>query len=94
VFLASRTYSKLFVPLALCLIGCSGEDNEPEAAISMFTGRLETADAVVGLAVSPLGDVDAYVCGGDTTFTTHSRWFAGAFSAGAASLDAPTFTLT
>jgi hypothetical protein len=39
----------------------------------MFTGRLETADSVVGLAVSAQGDVQAYVCGGATTFATHSR---------------------
>lgn len=54
----------------------------------MFTGRLETADSVVGLAVSARGDVDAYVCGGATTFATHSRWFVGSFSSGSASIEA------
>ncbi len=53
----------------------------------MFTGRLETADSVVGLAVSAEGDVYAYVCGGDTTFATHSRWFAGSLSSSFASLE-------
>jgi len=75
----------LFVPLTLCLVACGGENDAPDV-VSMFTGRLQTADAVVGLAVSASGDVDAYVCGGDTNYATHSRWFAGSFASNAASL--------
>lgn len=92
--LASGTYSKLVVPLALCLIGCSGEHGESEAQISMFTGRLETADSVVGVVVSAQGNVDAYVCGGATTFATHSRWFSGSLSPSVALLDADGFQLS
>jgi len=84
VILAPGTDPKLLVPLALCLVACSGET----AQDSVFTGRLEAADSVVGLVVSAQGHVDAYVCGGDTTFATHSRWFAGSLSSGTASLEA------
>ncbi|MDC0750032.1 hypothetical protein [Polyangium mundeleinium] len=77
--------------MALCLVACGGAE-DPEAAsaaqFSIFTGRLETADAVVGLAVSDRGIVEAYVCGGAATFATHSRWFVGALSSGSASLEA------
>jgi len=59
----------------------------------MFTGRLETADAVVGLAVSDWGNVYAYVCGGETTFATHSRWFAGSLASGSAPLENDGFRL-
>lgn len=91
VILPSGNYRKLFcLPLALCL-ACSGEDHDADASgaaqVSMFTGRLETADSVVGLAVSAEGYVEAYVCGGDTTFATHSRWFTGSLSSSSASLE-------
>lgn len=97
VVLASGSYLKLLcLPLALCL-DCSGEDPDPEASsaapISVFTGRLETADSVVGLAVSAQGDVETYVCGGATTFATHSRWFAGSLSSSSASLETEGFRL-
>lgn len=88
---APGTHRKVLLPLALCLVACSGEDDSEAAdaaQISTFTGRLETADAVVGLAVSDRGDVQAYVCGGATTFATHSRWFVGSLSSGSASLEA------
>jgi hypothetical protein len=93
VVLAARTYSKLFVALASCLAGCSSEDNEPAALISTFTGRLETADAAVGVTVSAEGNVNAYVCGGESTFATHSRWFAGSLSPSTALLDTDGFQL-
>lgn len=59
----------------------------------MFTGRIESADSVVGLAMSEQGDVYAYVCGRDTTFATHSRWFAGALASNAAALENDGFRL-
>lgn len=52
----------------------------------MYTGRLESADSVVGLAMSATGDVDTYVCGMGTTFATNSRWFIGSLASGKASL--------
>lgn len=85
--LASSTYSKVLAPLVLCLIGCGGENDAAEAPISTFTGRLETADSVVGLAMSAKGDVDVYVCGGATTFATHSRWFSGSIASNEASFE-------
>ncbi|MDI3290643.1 hypothetical protein [Polyangium sp. 15x6] len=91
MILALGTPRKVLLPLALCLVACSGEDDSEAAGatqISVFTGRLETADAVVGLAVSDRGDVEAYVCGGAMTFATHSRWFVGSLSSGSASLEA------
>lgn len=87
MILASKTYSKLLLPLAFGLFGCSEEVVAPEAQVSMFTGRMETADSVVGLAVSDQGDVYAYICGGATTFATHSRWFAGSLAANTALLE-------
>lgn len=87
--LASKTYSKLLALLVLGLVACSGEDPEASSPeqLSVFTGRMDTADSVVGLTMSAKGDVYAYVCGGDTTFATHSRWFAGTLSPNSASLE-------
>lgn len=93
VLLTSRIHSTLLVLPALCLMACSEQDVESKAQISMYTGRLETADAVVGLAVSDSGDVDAYICGGATNFATISRWFGGALSSSAAILENDGFQL-
>lgn len=91
MILAPQTYRTLLVPLALCLVACGAGNEEPQsstaAQVTYFTGRLPTADAVVGLVVSDQGAVDAYVCGGDSTFATESRWFVGSFSSGSASLE-------
>lgn len=91
---------RLVVPvfgLFLSLVGCGTEAESPqttsETHVSMFTGRLDTADSVVGLAMSEQGDVYAYVCGGDTTFATHSRWFAGTFASNTASIENDGFRL-
>jgi voltage-gated potassium channel Kch len=90
------TYLKLLAPLALCA-ACGAEDQIPKAPIaaqaSVFIGRLEAADSIVGLTVSERGDVYAYVCGGDTTYATHSRWFSGPLSSSSASIKNEGFQL-
>lgn len=88
---------KVLAPLALGLVACGGADENPQTAtttqVSMFTGRMESADSAVGLAMSDEGHVYAYVCGGDTTFATHSRWFAGALAENVAGFENDGFRL-
>jgi hypothetical protein len=60
--------------------GCVAEEQSsfvpPDGAFegALYTGELAETDAMVAFAVRD-DNVVGYVCGGDTTIATHSRWF-------------------
>lgn len=61
----------------LLLSGCGSSSEESTTpAVATFVGPLTSTDARVGLVVDDTKGV-LYVCGGDTTRTTLSRWFKG-----------------
>ncbi len=61
----------------LALAGCAEESVAPlDGGVVSYAGALEGSDAVAAVAVS--GDTVAlYVCGGDTSYATRSRWYSG-----------------
>jgi hypothetical protein len=65
---------------AFALIGaivssCAG-DSEPRVA--SYVGGVTAGDAKIALVVDEeAGRFVLYVCGGDATYATHTRWFAG-----------------
>lgn len=73
--------------LAALAAGCG--DVRPA---SIYTGTLEGSDVRLGIA-REAGALVAYVCGGPSTYTTHSRWFSGSVHAGGAALEKDGWTL-
>lgn len=67
-----RRIDLLIALLPLTLTACGAE---PTAA-STWVGSAPDSDVVVALTYQD-GAVRAYVCGGPTTYATHSRWFDG-----------------
>lgn len=60
------------------LAGCGDETLAPT-----YVGRVEGTDEVVA-AVTNGDEVALYLCGGATTYATHSRWFKGTLDEGGA----------
>jgi hypothetical protein len=63
--------------LACFSLGCSG-DAEPDPAeqsAHMWFGEVQDSDVKVGLAEQD-GTVTLFFCGGDTSYTTDTHWFA------------------
>lgn len=56
--------------------GCSHDEPAPTGPAAVYTGTLPGTDAVFALSWSG-NDVVSYVCGGDETYATMSRWFCG-----------------
>jgi len=52
----------------------------PDAGRRVFTGPLTSTDALVAAVVED-DNFALYSCGGDTTFATHTIWFAGTLDA-------------
>lgn len=73
--------------LALCTLAACGPDER------VFVGSIDGTDAEVGLTVAN-GQAAAYVCGGDETRATLTRWFEGPAETTAGSLVADDWTLT
>ncbi len=70
---------KIAVGLALLSLftGCGDESaGESAGASSSLVGVVEDTDAVVGIVTSA-DKVTFYVCGGDKTYNTMTRWFSG-----------------
>lgn len=81
--IARRTVFTHGVALAIAIaaIGCGGSDDEAApAAAATLVGSLSGSDARVGLVVDDTRGV-LYVCGGDATRASLTRWFAGARTA-------------
>lgn len=68
-----------------CLLACTPDER-------VFVGSIDGTDAEVGLVVQD-GAATAYVCGGDETRTTLTRWFEGAGERDAGSLVQDDWTL-
>lgn len=84
--------SPLLLPLSVSLAavlagpGCStaesnadgddAEDSEADTVARLASGTIAGTDIFVA-TVYEEGNAIAYFCGGDTTFETHTRWFAG-----------------
>lgn len=69
-----------WVVLALALVGCGGSDDSPAAVAATTTtlvGPVIGTDARIGLVVDETKGV-LYVCGGETTRASLTRWFRGA----------------
>ena len=66
-----RSHSASCVVLSFALVGCS-DDGQLRPA-RMRVGTATSGDVVFAAVVED--DVSVYVCGGDTTFATHTRWF-------------------
>jgi hypothetical protein len=66
----------------LALPGCAEESVAPvDGGVISYAGVLEGSDAVAAVAIS--GDAVAlYVCGGDTSYATRSRWYTGTRAGG------------
>ena len=69
----------------LILVSCS-ESAAPTDAVQTFVGTIPGTDMVVG-AASHEGRMSLYVCGGDSTFATHSRWYDGPIDAATGDVD-------
>ncbi|HET6584640.1 MAG TPA: hypothetical protein VFG69_14375 [Nannocystaceae bacterium] len=66
-----RSSSLCLAALALAIAGCSDDGQLKPARVRV--GTATTGDVVFGAVVEDT--VSVYVCGGDTTFATHTRWF-------------------
>lgn len=66
--LRSRSFCAL---VALAIAGCS-DDGQPGPA-RQRVGTAASSDVVFAAVVED--DISVYVCGGATTFATHTRWF-------------------
>lgn len=63
----------LVVAQLTCLtLGCSGD---PEPDPNVWLGELEGTDVNVALADKGGGAMVLFFCGGDDSYTTHTRWF-------------------
>src|SRR5688500_11002329 len=71
-------------------VACAGDELLPdENGQVVYVGAAPGSDVVVGLAIDE--EVDrfvVYVCGGDATYTSHTRWFAGDLRGGGRALAA------
>lgn len=66
--------------LPLALAACTGGD---EAEPSTWVGRVQGSDVVVAMVRDETA-TRTYVCGGPSTYATHSRWFDGELDDGGA----------
>jgi len=72
------------IAVALALLSLSAGCGDESAGVSSSSvGVIEDTDAVVGIVTSA-DQVTFYVCGGDKTYSTMTRWFSGPVSAGGA----------
>ena len=87
----SAVHLALAIVLTLCPVAaCDDAGSGPSGS---WVGALEGTDAVVALVAD--GDrVLAYVCGGDATRDTHTRWFSGPIDSGDFELFAGAWSLT
>lgn len=78
------------------LAGCGSGASQPELldvspdAIVVYTAKLDAIDTTVAIVLRG-STVNAYACGGDSTFATHSRWFCGEAFDGPNGLDTQRF---
>lgn len=89
--MASLSHRAIPALLALSAVGCGDE-----VTVSTYVGKVTgpSADAVVGL-VSDGERVQLYLCGGPSTYATHSRWFQGPVAAdGSFSIESGGFVAT
>lgn len=79
--------------VALGLLACSAEEQDPVAPEGQWVGQLTGTDAWV--AISTAGDdAVAYICGGPTSLDSHTRWLLGSGGATELTLEADGWTLT
>ncbi len=86
------------VTLGVTLAGCGTKGDSvhptPDAGASVLptisVGEVGTTDAVLGV-VTQADRIVFYVCGGASTYSTHTRWFKGTFDPAASE---PSFSLT
>jgi hypothetical protein len=70
------------LPLTLTLTACGSEP-----APAAWVGSVSGSDVVVAMA-NEKGALRAYVCGGATTYASHSRWFQGSADSGSGAFEA------
>ena len=72
----------------------AGQDDEDEFDERVLVGDVDGSDAVLA-AIRDGTSVTVYVCGGDSTFDTHTRWFGGGSidGEGAFSIDLEDWTI-
>ena len=63
--------SPAVLALVLASMSACSDDGAPRSRVRV--GALDGTDATVGAVIED--DVTVYVCGGPTTFGTHTRWF-------------------
>ena len=67
-------YRRIVPVLLCCLSGCALESLDPEASQVTYWGKVENSDAVIAVTLTDRAAV-AYVCGGELTRDTHTRWY-------------------
>ena len=72
-------HRRIVAVLLCCHSGCALESLEPEASLVTYWGTVEDSDAVIAITLTDSAAV-AYVCGGELTRETHTRWYSAELS--------------